>query len=188
MSAPAQFTVLVILPPGAEEIETVTIPDMMVRAGAQVTIAATTKELVVMGSRGIPLAAHTQLDQVLNQVYDVVYLPGGGGSAKIHRDDARIQRLASAQLASGRLLAVICAAPIALVPGKLCAGRRLTSYPGVRGQVEPHCAAWIDQTVVIDGNLVTSQGAGTAVALGLALIRLTAGADVATQVATDMLV
>ncbi len=181
-------SVLVILPAGAEEIEAVTIPDMLVRAGAQVTVASTTTELVVMGSRGIPLAAHLLLDQVIGKTFDVVYLPGGGGSAKTHRDDPRIQRLAADQLASGRLLAVICAAPIALVPGKLCAGRRVTSYPGVREQVEPFCAAWLDQSVVIDGNLVTSQGPGTAVALGLALIRLTAGADVATQVATDMLV
>ena len=181
-------SVLVILPPGAEEIEAVTIPDMLVRAGAQVTVVSTTTELVVIGSRGIPLAAHTNLDQVLDQVFDVVYLPGGGGAAKIHRDDARIQQLAAAQLASGRLLAVICAAPMALVPGKLCAGRRLTSYPGVRSLVEPFCAAWVDERVVIDGNLVTSQGPGTAVALGLTLIRLTAGADVATQVASDMLV
>jgi 4-methyl-5(b-hydroxyethyl)-thiazole monophosphate biosynthesis len=180
--------VLVILPPGAEEIETITIGDMMVRAGASVTVASTTSELVVTGSRGLPLAAHTSLDAVLAQRFEVVYLPGGGGSAATHRDDARIQDLVAAQLSSQRLLAVICAAPIALVPRQLCAGRRLTSYPGVRSQVEPHCAAWIDEPVVIDGNLLTSQGPGTAVALGLALIRLTAGADVASKVAADMLV
>ncbi len=180
--------VLVVLAPGAEEIETVTIADMLVRAGAQVTVAATTTELVVTGSRGIPLAAHTTLDAVADQTFDVVYLPGGMGSAKTHRDDARVQALAAAQLASSRLLAIICAAPICLVPQKLCTGRKLTSYPGVRDQIEPHCAAWVDKAVIIDGNLLTSQGPGTAVALGLALIRLTAGADVATKVATDMLV
>lgn len=180
-------TVLVVLAPGAEEIEAITIADMMVRAKAQVTVASTTDQLVVAGSRGIPLAAHTRLDQVLGQTFDVVYLPGGMGSAQTHRDDERIQQLASAQLASGRILAVICAAPIALVPKKLCAGRTLTSIPAVRAQVEPHCAAWLAQAVVIDGNLVTSQSAGTAAQLGQALIRLTAGADVASQVSRDML-
>jgi 4-methyl-5(b-hydroxyethyl)-thiazole monophosphate biosynthesis len=180
-------TILVVLAPGAEEIEAVTVPDVLVRAGQQVTVASTADVPLVKGSRGIPLGAHTLLDQVRSQLFDVVYLPGGGGSAAVHRDDARIQDLAQAQLAAGRLLAVICAAPIALVPRGLCRGRRLTSYPGVRAQVEPHCAAWLDQRVVVDGNLITSQGPGTSLALGLELARMTAGADVASKVAGDML-
>ncbi|HEX3135318.1 MAG TPA: DJ-1/PfpI family protein, partial [Planctomycetota bacterium] len=82
---------------------------------------------------------------------------------------------------------VICAAFIALVLRGLCRGRRLTSYPGVRAQVEPYCAAWLDQRVVVDGNLITSQGPGTSLALGLELARMMAGADVASKVAQDML-
>jgi protein deglycase len=181
-------TILVVLAPGAEEIEAVTVPDVLVRAGQVVTVASTADVPVVKGSRGIPLAAHTLLDLVRSQTFDVIYLPGGGGSAATHRDDGRIQELAQAQLAAGRTLAVICAAPIALVPRRLCHGRRLTSFPGVRAQVEPYCAAWLDQAVVVDGNLITSQGPGTALALGLELARLTAGADVASKVARDMLV
>jgi DJ-1 family protein len=180
-------TILVVLAPGAEEIETVTVPDVLVRAGQQVVIASTTEAPFVIGSRGIPLGAHTLLSLVRHQTFDLIYLPGGGGAAAIHRDDPRIQDLAAAQMTAGRLLAVICAAPIALVPRGLCRGRRLTSFPGVRSQVEPHCAAWLDQRVVVDGHLITSQGAGTALALGLELARLIAGADVASKVAQDML-
>lgn len=180
-------TILVVLAPGAEEIEAVTVPDVLVRAGQQVIVASTTDVPLVKGSRGIPLGAHTVLDLVRHQIFDLIYLPGGGGSAAIHRDDQRIQDLMEAQLTAGRLLAVICAAPIALVPRGLCRARRLTSYPGVRAQVEPHCAAWIDQRVVVDGNLITSQGPGTSLALGLELARVTAGADVASKVAQDML-
>lgn len=180
-------TILVVLAPGAEEIETVTVPDVLVRAGQQVVIASTTEAPFVIGSRGIPLGAHTLLSLVRHQTFDLIYLPGGGGAAAIHRDDPRIQDLAATQLTAGRLLAVICAAPIALVPRGLCQGRRLTSFPGVRAQVEPHCAMWLNQPVVVDGNLITSQGAGTALALGLELARLMAGADVASKVAQDML-
>ncbi len=180
--------VLVVLAPGAEEIETVTVGDVLVRAGQQVVVASTTAELVVLGSRGLPLAAHTRLDQVRHQAFDLVYLPGGGGSAACCRDDPRIQDLAQAQLAGGGLLGVICASPIALVPRKLCAGRQITSYPGVRAQVEPHAAGWKDQAVVVDGNLVTSQGPGTAIAFALTLAGMLAGSDVASQVARDMLV
>ena len=180
-------SVLVILAPGAEEIEAVTIPDVLVRAGQQVVVASTADTLVVTGSRGIPLAAHTLLALVLERTFDLIYLPGGMGSATTCRDDARIQTLATTQLASGRLLAVICAAPIALVPRGLATGRRLTSYPGVRAQVEPHAAAWLDQPVVTDGNLITSQGPGTALALALHLAHILAGTDVATKIGKDMI-
>lgn len=181
-------TCLVVLAPGAEEIEYVTVCDVLVRAGVQVVAASAGEQPVVRGSRGIPLAAHTMLDLAQGGTYDCVYLPGGGKSAETHRDDPRIQALAKQQLASGRLLAVICAAPIALVPQGLCAGRRLTSFPGSRSAVEPHAAAWLDQPVVEDGNLITSQSAGTTLALALTLARRLCGPAVAAKVATDMIV
>lgn len=179
--------VLVVLAPGAEEIEAVTIPDLLVRAKQRVVVASTATTPVVPGSRGIPLAAHGLLDQVLDRPYDLIYLPGGMGSATTCRDDPRIQGLAEAQLRAGRYLALICAAPIALVPRGLCAKRSVTSFPGVRSQVEPAAGAWLDQPVVIDGPLITSQAAGTALALGLTLARLLAGEAVASQIATDIL-
>jgi 4-methyl-5(b-hydroxyethyl)-thiazole monophosphate biosynthesis len=179
---------LVVLAPGAEEIEYMTVCDVLVRAGAQVITASAVGAPVVTGSRGIPLAAHSLLDLHLATAFDCVYLPGGVKSAEHHRDDARTQELAATQLASGRLLALICAAPIALVPRKLCAGRRLTSHPGSRAVVEPAAAAWLDRPVVEDGNLITSQAAGTTLALALTLARRLAGPEVAARVARDMLV
>lgn len=176
-------TALVVLAPGAEEIEAITVPDLLVRAGTSVTVAALADVPVVKGSRGLPLAAHGTWEILQGRTFDVVYLPGGLGSAQACRDDARVQDLAEAQLAAGRLLAVICATPIALVPRALCRGRRLTSFPGVRAEVEPHAAAWLDQPVVVDGNLVTSQAAGTTMALALTLVRLLHGDQAAASVA-----
>jgi DJ-1 family protein len=179
---------LVVLAPGAEEIEYITVCDVLVRAGVQVVAASAGEAPVVRGSRGIPLAAHTMLDLVTGRAFDAVYLPGGVRSAETHRDDARIQDLAEAQLRAGRLLAAVCAAPIALVPRRLCAGRRVTSHPGSRAVVEPAAAAWLDQPVVEDGSLVTSQAAGTTMALALALARRLAGAEVAVRVSRDMII
>lgn len=180
--------VLVVLAPGAEEIETVTVADVLVRAGQRVTIASAGPGLVVTGSRGIPLAGHCLLDAAtLGRAWDLVYLPGGLGSAKVCREDARIQDLLQGQLAGGRQAAIICASVTALLPRALGRGRRVTSYPGVRGEVEPAVAAWLDLAVVEDGALVTSQGPGTALALGLTLARRLAGEDAARQVAAAML-
>jgi DJ-1 family protein len=177
-------TALIVLAPGAEEIEFITVPDLLVRAGTHVTVATLATAPVVTGSRGLPLAAHGTWDLVLHRTFDLIYLPGGMGSAHACRDDARVQDVAQAQLAAGRLVACICAAPLALVPRRLAHGRRLTSFPGVRAEVEPHAAAWLDQPVVVDGPLVTSQAAGTTMALGLTLIRLLHGDDAAVAVAT----
>lgn len=180
-------TCLVVLAPGAEEIEYITVCDVLVRSGVQVTCASVGETTVVRGSRGIPLAAHTQIELAAGQAFDCVYLPGGVKSAESHRDDPRTQALAEAQLRSGRLLAVICAAPIALVPRGLCAGRQVTCHPGSRAVVEPAAAAWLDRPVVEDGNLITSQSAGTAMALALALARRLSGPEVAGRVARDMI-
>jgi protein deglycase len=179
-------TVLVIVAPGAEEIETIAVPDILVRGGHQVTLASTAATTVVNGSRGLPLAAHTRFAEIADRIYDIVYLPGGMGSAETCRDDARIQDLAEGQLASGRLLVVMCACPLALLPRHLATGRRLTSHPSVRAQIEPHCAAWLDQPVVVDDNLITSQGAGTALTLGFDLLSLLANPAAADHVAAAM--
>jgi 4-methyl-5(b-hydroxyethyl)-thiazole monophosphate biosynthesis len=179
---------LVVLAPGAEEIETMAVADVLVRAGQQVTIASLAPELVVPGSRGLPLAAHCLYDAVAGRDFDLIYLPGGLGSAKACREDDRVQERMARQLASGRLLAIICASVTALVPRRLGAQAVVTSFPGVRASVEPHVRAWRDAPVVEDGQLITSQGPGTAIALGLVLARRLAGAEAAHQVATAMLV
>jgi 4-methyl-5(b-hydroxyethyl)-thiazole monophosphate biosynthesis len=162
---------LIVLAPGAEEIETITVADLLVRAGVTVTLAATGPRLIT-GSRGLLLGAGTDLDAVDETSFDLLYLPGGMGSAETCRDDTRVQRLLAARLGRGSLTALICAAPLALLPQGLGRARRLTSFPAVRPQLEPHIGAWIDAPVVRDGHLITSQGVGTAPDLGLVLTGL----------------
>ena len=91
------------------------MPDILVRAGCDRHYGCRCLG-TDLGSRGIPLGGTCQLADVSSAAYDLVYLPGGMGSAEFCRDTAAVQDLAEAQLASGRLLAVICACPIALVP------------------------------------------------------------------------
>lgn len=181
-------TCCIVLAPGAEEIELITVADLLVRGGHAVQVASAVGLPVVTGSRGIPLCAHTSLASIAAQPFDLIYLPGGKGSAEFCRDDATVQDLAERQLASGRLLAAICACPIALVPRRLCAGRQLTCHPGSRTAVEPYAGAWLDQPVVVDGNLITSQSAGTAMHCGLALLRLLSGEAAARAVATALVI
>jgi putative intracellular protease/amidase len=181
---------LVVLAPGAEEMEALSVPDVLVRAGCAVTVAGTapgTHPAICAGSRGLPLASQVGLDAVLERAFDLVYLPGGMGSARTCRDDARIQGLIARRLHAGLDLAIICASPIALLPAGLARGRRLTCFPALRGELEAGGAHWLDQPVVTDGCLITSQGAGTALALGLALAARLCGRERAAAVAAEML-
>lgn len=178
---------LVILNPGAEEIETLTVADILCRAGVAVTIAASADQTVA-GSRGLPLSASTSLAEASQQEWDAIYLPGGFGSAEYARDTDAVQDVIEGQLNSGRIMAIICASPLALIPRGLGKGKRITCYPALRETLEPEVKAWVDQAVVWDGNLVTSQGPGTAMALGFALAAKLIDPGTAQQVASDMLV
>ena len=187
---PSSASCLVVLNPGAEEIETLAVADVLVRAGVKVTIAASDGDgqAVVRGSRELPLSSDCSLAEVNPSDFSAVFIPGGVGSAEYARDNATLQQLIAEQLASPRTLAMICAAPISLVPQGLAAGRKLTSYPSTKEHLEANGAQWINERVVWDGNLVTSQGPGTAIYLGLSLAEKLTSADTAQEVAAGMLV
>lgn len=164
--------VLVPLAVGCEELEAVTVIDLLRRAGIEVTVAGL-EPGPVTASRGVVLLPDVELDAVLEQDFDMIVLPGGAAGAARLRDDARVQRLLRRLADAGRYTAAICAAPAALAAAGLLAGRRVTGYPGTLDGV-----AGIDyrqEPVVQDGRVITSRGPGTALDFGLALIGLLAG-------------
>jgi DJ-1 family protein len=183
----AMARALVVLNPGSEEIETMSVADILVRAGQEVCVAGS-DGLSPLGSRNLPMRAERLLADVVHEAWDVVYIPGGLGSADFASANPAVQDLVESQLNSDRLLAIICAAPICLIPRGLCAGRTLTCYPGKRPELEAAGATWVDEPVVFDGNLITSQGPGTAMTLGFELAaRLSGDVENVKTVADAML-
>ncbi len=159
--------VLVPLAPGFEELEAVTIVDILRRAGAEVVVAALA-ETPVVGSHGIALAADAPLDRVADQEFDLIALPGGMPGAAHLCDDARIGRIVRRQHEAGRPIAAICAAPMVLAAAGLLEGRRATSFPGYLADTAH--AELLDAPVVEDGGIITSRGPGTALDFALALV------------------
>ncbi|MDR0901659.1 MAG: DJ-1/PfpI family protein [Opitutaceae bacterium] len=160
-------TVLVILPEGFEEIEAVTPIDILRRAGVKVTIAALSGGTLVAGRAGITVRADTTLAAAATGgVYDLLFLPGGPG-VKFLRADPRVAALVKTQAAAGRWLAAICAAPLVLNDAGLLAGRRHTAHFSVAAELPALLAG---ERVVIDGKIITSRGAGTALDFALALV------------------
>lgn len=165
-------SVLVPLAQGCEELEAITVIDLMRRAGIDV-ISAGLDDRPVKASRGTVLLPDMVLDEALTRDYDMVVLPGGLPGAEHLDNDPRIHTLLKEMAASGRYTAAICAAPRVLANSGLLEGRRVTSFPGVLDAVSG--IEYSTQAVVEDGNVITSRGPGTAMDFALALIERLVG-------------
>jgi 4-methyl-5(b-hydroxyethyl)-thiazole monophosphate biosynthesis len=159
--------VLVPLAEGFEELEAVTIIDILRRAGVEVVVASLAGSPVA-GAHGIRLEADAPLEALLAQHFDMIALPGGMPGAEHLRRDPRIAALVKRLHAAGRPVAAICAAPMVLAAAGLLAGRRATSYPGFLDGAA--AATVVGDTVVVDRGVITSRGPGTALDFALALV------------------
>ncbi|MEJ2602735.1 MAG: DJ-1/PfpI family protein [Gammaproteobacteria bacterium] len=174
-------TVLVPLADGFEEIEAVTVIDVLRRAGADVTVAGLVSG-PVHGSHGIPLVPDEVLDDVLSRHFDMIVLPGGLPGADNLEADPRIRDLLVEMAADGRFTTAICAAPKVLAAAGLLDGRKATSFPGF---LEPHRDRGLEleaDAVVRDGRIITSRSAGTAMDFALELVAALVGEERATEV------
>lgn len=166
--------VLVPLAEGFEEIEAVTIVDLLRRAGIEVVTAGLDAG-PVRASRGTRLLPDMSLDEALRRDYDMVVLPGGLPGADHLRDDARVLELLRRMAAAGKYTAAICAAPKVLAAAGLLDGRRATAYPGTLDGLDIPRLERAADAVVRDGTVVTSRGPGTAMDFALELIEILAG-------------
>jgi 4-methyl-5(b-hydroxyethyl)-thiazole monophosphate biosynthesis len=179
-------SVLVPLAEGFEELEAVTIIDVLRRAGIAVTVAGL-RSGAVTGAHGIALATDADFGAAARSTFDLVVLPGGMPGTTNLMEDERLIALLRSQHASGRRVAAICAAPMVLARAGLIDGVEVTSYPSVRAKLGQ--ARVLDEPrVVRSGRIVTSQGPGTALEFALELVRELAGAGKADEIAEAMLV
>lgn len=167
-------SVLIPLAQGCEELEAVTVIDLLRRAGITV-VTAGLDDGPVTASRGTVLVPDTTLDAALAQSFDMVVLPGGLPGADHLQADARIRRLLQEMAGAGKYTAAICAAPKVLASAGLLDGRRATSYPGALAPGSVPGMDYLEQAVVRDGTVVTSRGPGTAMDFALQLIDILSG-------------
>lgn len=173
--------VLVPLAQGCEELEAVTIIDLLRRAGIEVVVAGLMPG-IVKASRGTQLVPDTTLDAVLHEEYDMVVLPGGMPGAQHLKDDTRIIGLIQKMAAADRYIAAICAAPTVLAAAGVLSGKTATSYPGFLEKMNLADVVLSSDAVVRDGRVITSRGPGTAMDFALSLVETLAGAETRRQV------
>lgn len=166
--------VLVPLAEGCEELEAVTVIDLLRRAGIEV-ISAGLKPGPVRASRGTVLVPDMSLDQAMDEDFDMVVLPGGLPGADHLNADRRVHDLLRRMDEGERYIAAICAAPKVLADAGLLKGRRATSFPGALDGERLAGVSYKETAVVQDGRIVTSRGPGTAMDFALALIEILTG-------------
>lgn len=171
--------VLIPLAQGCEELEAVTLIDLLRRANLAVTVAGLEAGPIV-ASHGVVLLADTTLDAVLDQDFDLVVLPGGFGGMQRLEADQRIIALLRRMTEQGRYVAAICAAPRVLVSAGLVKNREISAYPGVLNEQDE--VRLSSAAVVRDGTFITSRGPGTAMDFALTLIELLCGAEIRNDV------
>lgn len=167
---------LVPLAQGCEELEAITITDLLVRAGIEVTTVGLDDQPVT-ASRGARIIPDKNIDDVSNDDYDLIVLPGGLPGADHLRDDNRVQALLKKHSANNKYIGAICAAPQALASAGLLDGKKATSYPGVLESIGNNSIQIDSSAVVIDGKVITSRGPGTAMDFALTLIELLEGPE-----------
>ena len=174
---------LICLHPGFEEMEAVAVVDLLARADIEVTQASVSDELALPGRNGMTLVAGCHLaDLPDGALYDAVVVPGGPGIQKIRQYPA-ICDLLRRHHRAGKCVACICAAPLLLSDaGLIGSDTRFTSFPATAGELPDRSS----DLVVKDGNLLTSQGAGTATEFALAIIEHLAGRNKADEIASSI--
>lgn len=163
--------VLVPLAMGFEELEAVTVIDLLRRAGIEVCSAGLTAG-PVRGSRGTVIVPDMALDEALQHAYDMVVLPGGQPGSNNLKADVRIIALVQRMAAAGQYTAALCAAPTVLAAAGVLQGKRATAFPGSLERMALADVSVVTQTVVVDGQVITSRGPGTAMDFALTLIEL----------------
>lgn len=178
-------TALIPIADGSEDIETVTLIDVLRRAGVDVTVASVTGQPQILASRQTRIEADALIEDVMGEDFDLIALPGGMPGAQALADSGRLIEKLCEQRDGGRLYGAICAAPaIALAPHGLLDGVAATGHPAFTDALPVQSR--IEERVVRDGQCLTSRGPGTALEFALVLVEALCGKETRDAVAAPM--
>lgn len=177
--------VCVFLADGFEEIEGLTVVDLLRRAGIEVTTVSITGELTIHGAHGINVQADKLFDEVDYKEQDMAVLPGGmPGTLRLGEHEG-LKNVLQQYHAERKCIAAICAAPSVLGKYGILKGRKATSYPGFEDALEG--ATYIYDEVAVDDFVITSRGMGTAIAFSLKLIEKLMDAKKAEEIGNSII-
>lgn len=173
--------VCVLLADGFEEVEALTVVDLLRRARIYVDTVSVTEEYMIRGSHGIAVQTEDLFEEVNLAEFDMVVLPGGLPGTTNLGAHSGVRRLVKDFAEGGKYVAAICAAPTILSDLGLLRGKRVTCYPDVERKISG--AVLTGAPAMVDGNIITGQGVGAAVDFALELIAVLVGNEKAGEIA-----
>ncbi|MCC8067967.1 MAG: DJ-1/PfpI family protein [Clostridiales bacterium] len=175
----------VFLADGFEEIEGLTVVDLLRRAGVDTQMVSCMDHIVITGSHGIEVKADLLFNEADAASAQLFVLPGGMPGTKHLAAHEGLAQLLKEQTAAGKKIAAICAAPSVLGGLGLLAGKTAVCYPGFEEQLKG--ATVTENAVEVCGNVTTSRGMGTAVPCGLSLVGQLRGQKPADELAKGII-
>ncbi|GMS84437.1 hypothetical protein PENTCL1PPCAC_6612, partial [Pristionchus entomophagus] len=176
---------LILLADGAEEMEVIITSDVLRRAGIEVVLGGLFGMEPVTCARKARLLPDAAVDDAVKEKHDVIILPGGLPGCI--DQTSKVGDILRSQLSSGGYIAAICAAPIAFAAHSIQKGATLTSFPGVRNKLEEAGYNYSEDRVVVDGNMITSRGPGTAFEFALKLVEILVSSEESKKLHEGML-
>lgn len=173
--------ICVLLAPGYEEIEALTPVDYLRRAGAMVDIVSTTEEITVPSAHQVLVQADTFLDDIKSDDYAMVIVPGGLPGVPNLIANEKVMAFLKEMHDKKKWVTSLCAGPAVLDAAGILAGKATTCYPGWEEKLK-NFGSFSEDTVVVDGHVITARGAGAAGYFALALVEQLFGAEKAAEV------
>lgn len=176
--------VVVPLADGFEEIEAMSIIDILRRAGIEVVIAGL-HDGPITSARGVKVIPDTTIDTIKAEDFDMIVLPGGQPGSDNLNADQRVRNLIVEFYTKGKLTGAICAAPYVLANAGILEGKKATSYPAYKDKITG--AMYLEDNVVEDGNVITSRGPATAACFAFKIVERLKGKETAENIRKAML-
>ncbi len=181
-------TVLLAVADGSEEIELITLVDVLRRADIDVTMVSVMSQRQITGAHNVQLRADALMADVMDQEFDAIVLPGGMPGATHISECTALVSMLKEQQSRGELVAAICASPaVVLAKHGMLEGRRAVAYPGFEEGLTDAGAELVVENVVHDGNIITSRGPATAMEFALYLVQVLVGEAKAAEVKAGLL-
>lgn len=177
------MAVTVFLATGFEEVEATSIVDALRRGGVEVIIAGL-QSGAIEGGHGIKVVPDATIEEIEVEEFDAVILPGGSPGYVNLGKDKRVLDAVKRAFEMGKIVAAICGAPSVLAKADILRGKKATIYPGMESELRG--AKSVNERVVVDGKIVTSQGPGTALEFGIKLVEMLSGEKRAREVKDEL--
>ncbi|GAA43307.1 protein DJ-1 [Clonorchis sinensis] len=178
---------LIVIAPGFEEIEAVTVFRVLKSANLQPTLVRLEgfADPMVEGANGLSVRTDEELKEEEANNYDLIVLPGGHGGTNAMKKSESLRRILESFVRDGKYIGAICLAPSVLEHFNLLLNSKLTSYPSIENEMRRRYA-YVKKSVVVDGQLITSRGPGTAMEFALKLVELLAGKQNSNNIANNL--